>query len=73
MPKAAVKRTLDYMLEARIRGEIKAQGVSVEKACEYAGADKVFPANTQAYALLVYPDCRRAGNDLLPVVREARD
>ena len=37
MPKAAVKRTLDYMLGARIRGEIKAQGVSVEKACEYAG------------------------------------
>ena len=37
MPKAAVKRTLDYMLGSRIRGEIKAQGVSVEKACEYAG------------------------------------
>lgn len=37
MPKPLVKRTLDYTLSARIRGEIKAQGVSVEKVCEYAG------------------------------------
>ena len=37
MPKAAVKRTLDYMLTEKIRGAIKAQGVSVEKACKYAG------------------------------------
>lgn len=37
VPKPLVKRTLDYNLSMRIRGEIKAQGVSVEKACEYAG------------------------------------
>ena len=35
--------------------------------------DDLLSADAQAYALLVYPDCRRAGNDLLPVVREARD
>lgn len=40
MPKAAVKRTLDYNLSARIQGEIKAQGVSTQKACEYAGMSK---------------------------------
>ena len=40
MPKAAVKRTLDYNLSARIQGEIKAQGVSTKKACEYAGMSK---------------------------------
>ena len=50
MPKAAVKRTLDYMLEARIRGEIKAQGVSVEKACEYAGV-----GSTTLYELFKKP------------------
>ena len=37
MPRPAVRRTLDYTLSARILGEIKAQGVRVEKACEYAG------------------------------------
>ncbi len=40
MPKAAVKRTLDYSLSARIQGEIKAQGVNTKKACEYAGMSK---------------------------------
>ncbi len=37
MPRQLVKRTLDYNLSMRIRGEIKAQGITVEKACEYAG------------------------------------
>lgn len=35
--------------------------------------DDLLSADAPTYALLVYPDCRRAGNDLLPVVREARD
>lgn len=37
IPKAAVKRTLDYMLTEKIQGAIKAQSVTRKKACQYAG------------------------------------
>lgn len=37
MPKARVERDTDYRLRRMIRGEIAAQGVSMNKACEWAG------------------------------------
>ena len=42
MPKEKVKRTMNYVMSARIRGEIAQQHISIAKACEYAGASR-FP------------------------------
>lgn len=50
MPKMAVKRNTDYRLIAMIRGEMAAQGVSTEKAAEYAGI-----ARSTLYDLLKSP------------------
>lgn len=36
MPKARVERSTDYRLRSMIRGEMAAQGVSIEKAAKYA-------------------------------------
>lgn len=40
MPKEKVKRTMNYVMSARIRGEIAQQHISIDKACEYAGVSK---------------------------------
>ena len=40
MPKEKVKRTMNYVMSARIRGEIAQQHISIAKACEYAGVSK---------------------------------
>lgn len=40
MPKEKVKRTMNYVMSARIRGEIAQQNISIAKACEYAGVSK---------------------------------
>ena len=37
MPKMRVERTTDYRLRAMIRGEMAAQGVTIEVASPYAG------------------------------------
>ena len=58
MPKAAVKRTLDYMLEARIRGEIKAQGVGVGSTTLYElykKPTKYFPQTLKLMRCLSIP------------------
>lgn len=40
MPKLRVERTTDYQLRAIIRGEMAAQGVTVEQASRYAGCSE---------------------------------
>ena len=50
MPKLAVKRDTDYRLTVMIRGEMAAQGVSIEKAAKYAGL-----ARSTLYDLLKSP------------------
>ena len=41
MPKLAVKRDTDYRLTVMIRGEMAAQEISIEKAAEKLGVNKV--------------------------------
>lgn len=50
MPKEKVKRTMNYVMSARIRGEIAQQHISIDKACEYAGV-----ARTTLYKLFENP------------------
>ena len=40
MPKMRVERTTDYRLRAMIRGEMSAQGVTIEVASRYAGCSE---------------------------------
>lgn|GEM_PF-1162693 len=40
MPKLKVERTTDYRLRAMIRGEMAAQGVTLETASRYAGCSE---------------------------------
>ena len=40
MAKAKVDRNTDYLLRMRIRGEMAAQHVSIDKACTYAAVSQ---------------------------------
>ena len=74
MPKLRVERTPDYRLRAMIRGEMAAQGVTIEAASRYAGVSektlyRVFQTPT-AYFDKVLPLARKLS---IPIerVREA--
>lgn len=73
MPKAAVKRTLDYMLEARIRGEIKAQGITREKVCEYAGLSSKTLSKLYASPTTYFPQTLKLMRNLTIPIADVRE